>query len=365
MFRRSAVVAVAAAAVILLSAGAASATVRPFGPPRTVAGGCDAYDGDSVLSPGGSLTGFGTCGGGGIRFFSANPDGTVNPSQVTGAHGQVLGVAADETASYVLFATDSDIRIGKRTNSGAFSSRVVDTGLRTYSVTTGDVIARNGQWFGVWSKSVGPGEFGQAELFSGGSVSGVRRVTTTADTINDTEPTLAYSGTVPVLIWARSLDAGSMGYADLYVTKFLSGTWGPSRVFAGAGDYNHFADMHVAGGRTFVTWYRDGYVWVASNASGSFTSRRFATAGTDPKVAASTTSGVVDHVFVTWTTSGPPAQSGQVFFAESATNGSVHQAWDGAAIAPAGSIALGVGGVATKATVTYTGLGTVSIRSQA
>jgi hypothetical protein len=82
-------------------------------------------------------------------------------------------------------------------------------------------------------------------------------------------------------------------------------------------------------------------------------------------VAASTTSGVVDHVFVTWTTFGGPGEQGRAFFAETASNGNVQQAWDGAAIGPLGSIALGVGGAATKATVTYTGLETVAIRSQA
>ncbi len=90
------------------------------------------------------------------------------------------------------------------------------------------------------------------------------------------------------------------------------------------------------------------------------------TGGYDPKVAASTTSGAVDHVFVTWTAYIPTAPS-RVFFAESATAGSVHLTWDGALLGPTGAAPLAVGGAATKGTVTYTdyNLGAVAIRSQA
>ena len=38
--------------------------------------------------------------------------------------------------------------------------------------------------------------------------------------------------------------------------------------------------------------------------------------------------------------------------------------WDGTYVAPAGTLALGVGGAATKGTVTYTGGNAVTIRSQ-
>ena len=275
-------------------------------------------------------------------------------------------MAFDNTASYVLFATPVDIRIGKRTNAGAFSSRVVDTGTGGVTVPTGDVIAKDGQWFGVWSKQVGPGgEFAQMELFSAASNLPVRQVTFTAGDVDDFEPTLAYSASTPVLIWTRLEAPAVPGPSDLYKAKFLNGGWEAPQLFASAGTNNFVPDMAIAGGHTFVTWNRDGFVWVASNPGGSFSSRMFNTGGFLPKVAASTTSGFVDHVFVAWTAFGATPGQDRAFFAESATNGSVHMTWDGTNVAPVGTFTLGVGGAATKGTVTYTGANAVTIRSQA
>ena len=365
MFRRSFFVVAAAVAAMMLASTAVGAAVRPFNAPQTVVGGCTANSGDSVMSSGGSLVGYAECQGSLIRFFSRNPNGSVNPSQATGFSGRVLGVAFDSTSSYVLFATSVDIRIGRRTNAGAFSSRVVDTGLGGGTLPTGDVIAKDGQWFGVWSKQVGPGgEFAQTELFSAGSTQPVRQVTFTGPTIDDSEPTLAYSASTPVLIWARIQDPFAPGPSDLYKSKFLSGGWEAPQPFATAGTNNFVPDMTIAGGRTFVTWNRDGYVWVASNPGGSFSSRMFNTGGLLPKVAASTTSGFVDHIFVTWTAFGATPSQNRVFFAESASNGSVQATWDGTYVAPVGTSALGVGGAATKGTVTYSGGNAVAIRSQ-
>ncbi|HLM28617.1 MAG TPA: hypothetical protein VK360_01745 [Acidimicrobiales bacterium] len=363
MLRRSVLVAVVAFTAVLFStATPVGAAVRPFNPPQTVVGGCGSFTADSVVTSSGALVGFATCPGPSglpIRFFSRNANGTVNPSQATGFFGSVLGVTYDTTATYVLYFNDSQIRIGKRTNTGVFSSRAVDTwgGVAT---VTGDVIARDGQWFGVWSKQVGPGgEFAQTELFSSGTGLGISQVTTTALTIDDGSPTLAYSGTIPVAIWSRTTFPEMSGPSDLIVKKYIGGTWQGERVFASLGTHNLSPDMYITAGRTFVTWERDGFIVVASNATGSFTSHRFNTGGYGPKVAASTTSGVIDHVFVTWTTF-----AGGVFFAESASTGSVLGIWDGTFIAPAGTFAFGVGGFATKAIVTYGTGSSVAVRAQ-
>jgi hypothetical protein len=367
MFRRSLLVVAAAATAVMLSTSAVGAAVRPFNPPQTVIGGCTASSGDSAMGSGGSLFGFAQCQRSAIRFFSRNPNGTVNPSQATGFSGRVLGVTFDNTAAYVLFATSVDIRIGKRTTAGAFSSRVVDTGLGGGTLPTGDVIATNGQWFGVWSKQVGPGgEFAQTELFSAGSTLPVRQVTVTGANVDDSEPTLAYSASTPVLIWSRIRDPFIPGPSDLYKAKFLNGAWEAPQLFASAGTNNFVPDMAIAGGRTFVTWNRDGFVWVASNASGSFTSRMFNTGGFLPNVTATTTGGFPDHIFVAWTAFGATPGQDRVFFAESASTGSVHGTWNGAYVAPVGTLALGVGGAATKGTVTYANdpANLVAIRSQ-
>ena len=104
MLRRSLVVVVAAVTAILLLASAVGAAVRPFNAAQIVAGGCSTFDADSVLVGGGSLFGYATCQNNSIRFFSRQPNGTVNPSQDSGFSGRVMAVTADSTASYVLFS---------------------------------------------------------------------------------------------------------------------------------------------------------------------------------------------------------------------------------------------------------------------
>jgi hypothetical protein len=344
----------AAVMAVLLSASSVGAAVRPFNPPQTVVGGCTSRFGDSVLSTGGTLFGYATCQDNSIRFFSRQPNGTVNPSAPTGFSGRVIGVALDSTASYVLFVTSGEVHIGKRTTAGVFSSRTVDTGADAGPLTTGAVIAKDGQWFGVWSKLVTTSSgVVHNRLFSAGSTLNVRPVATSTASVEDIQPTLAYSGSTPVLIWNRIFDPS--GASDLYKAKFLAGNWEAPQLFASAGNGNFQPDMAIAGGRTFVTWVRDGFIWVASNAtsSGAFSSRMFNTGGTEPRVAASTTSGFVDHIFVAWTAFPTQTSQGQVFFAESASSGSVHMTWDGTTIAPEGTRTISVGGTATKATVSY------------
>jgi hypothetical protein len=368
MLRRSVFVAVVAFTAVLFStATPVAAAVRPFSPPQTVAGGCGTFSADSVVTSSGALVGFATCPGPSglpIRFFSRNPDGSVNRSQATGFFGTVMAVTYDTTATYVLYFNDSQVRIGKRTNTGVFGSRPVDT--RPAGVgSSGDIIARDGRWFGVWSKPVGPGEpeFAQRELFSSGTGLGISRVTTTADNIDDHAPTLAYSGTIPVAIWARSpISEFPGGPSNLMVKKYIGGTWQGERVFASLGTANLVPDMYITAGRTFVTWHRDGFIVVASNATGSFTSHRFNTPGSEPRVAASRTSGVIDHVFVTWTAFGTTGD--RVFFAESASTGSVQGTWNGTTIASRAS-AIGVGGFATKAIVTYATPSTSTVTARA
>ena len=150
---------------------------------------------------------------------------------------------------------------------------------------------------------------------------------------------------------------------DLYKAKFINGTWEAPQPFATVGDLNLQPDIHIIAGRTFVAWFRDGHIWVASNFGGSFSSRMFNTGGSNPQVAASTTGfGIgVDHVYVAWTAFGTVRSA---FFAESETRGSVHMTWNGATVA-SDAFVIGVGGAATKGTVTYAGANAVTIRSQA
>lgn len=256
-------------------AAVAGAAVRPFGPEVVAAGACGLGLGEAATAPDGSFRGFAECGGSTdapIRFFSRTAAGAENPSENSGFRGKVLGVTVDTTASYVLFRTVTTISIGKRTNAGAYSSRAVDTWTGVGS-PAGDVIAQGGRWFGVWSKQVGPGgEFADVELFQGGSVEPFRRITNRPD-VDDLEPTLAYSGTIPVLVWSRLQAPAMPGPSDLWVAKYLNGAW-QSRVFASLGTHNSSPDIATAGGLTFVTWSRDGHIVVAGTARGPSSATR-------------------------------------------------------------------------------------------
>jgi hypothetical protein len=316
--------------------------------------------GDAATAPDGSFRGFAECGSATdarIRFFSRTAAGVVNPSEDSGFRGQVLGVAVDTTASYVLFSTATTISIGKRTNAGAYSSRAVDTWTGVVP-PSGDVIARGGRWFGVWDKQVGPGgEFADVELFQGGSVEPFRRITNRPD-VDDLDPALAYSGTIPVLVWSRLQAPAVPGPSDLWVAKYLGGAW-QSRVFASLGTHNYTPDIATAGGLTYVTWGRDGSIVVAGNSTGPFLSHTFLTQGFTPKVAASATAGPVDHVFTTWT-----ANSGRVFFAETASNDAV-TGWQGIFLTsyPVSGL-FDVDSQAGKAVVAYSNAAVVRLRVQ-
>ena len=362
MLRRSSVVAIAAFVAIVVATTPASAQVGPFDPPQPVVGGCESFFGDAVVTASGETRGFVTCEtptGLRIRFFSRTAAGTVNPSESTGFVGNVLGVAHDSTATYVLFHNDTQILIGKRTNAGGYGFRVVDTFLGGGPFPTGDVIARDGQWFGVWSEQVGPGEFGQTELFQGGTAFPVRRITTTPENVDDFLPSLTYSGVTPVLAWTRAL-ASEPGSSDVWVAKLISGAW-QSRVFASAGFNNFLPDIQWSGGVAVVTWNRDNFVVVASNPTGSFTSHTFNTGGIAPKVAPSISPTAADDIFVTWTAFNPAGD--RVFFAETASS-SVNGTWHGATIAPANTFPFAVGAAGGKAIVAYQEGATVRVRAQ-
>jgi hypothetical protein len=338
----------------------ASAAVGPFGPEVVAAGSCGLGLGEAATAPDGSFRGFADCGSTSnarIRFFSRTAAGVVNPSQDSGFRGNVLGVTVDATATYVLFRTPTTISIGKRTNAGVYSSRAVDTWSGVVP-PTGDVIARDGRWFGVWDKQVGPGgEFADVELFQGGSVEPFRRITTRPD-VDDLQPALVYSGTIPVLVWSRLQAPAVPGPSDLWVAKYLNGGW-QSRVFASLGTHNSSPDIATAGGLTFVTWERDGAIVVAGNRTGSFASHTFLTPGSAPKVAASATAGPVDRVFTTWT-----ASNHRIFFAETAASDAV-TGWQGIYLTtyPV-TAAVGLDSQAGKAVVAYSTDTGVQLRAQ-
>lgn len=357
MLRGTVLSAVAAMAAALLCVSTAGAAVRPFAAPQAVVADCEALFFDSVVTTGGALRGFASCPSSGtIEFFSRSSNGTVNPSETSGFSGSVMAVTYDLTATYVLFHVDREIRVGKRTNAGAYSSRTVDT--FTLPFPSGDIIAKDGLWFAVWSKWPPDGRY--ARLYSGGSFIPVSRVSNPPYGTSDGHPTMAYSGSIPVLIWHRSTTAGR---SDLRLAKYVSGSWQGARVFASAGSYNDEPDIKVAAGVTFVAWTRAVGPVLASNATGTFETHQFTTASAGPKIAVSVTGGTVDHVFLA--ANRPVPYSNRTFFAETASTGSVTGTWGTALLAPHTTWYVTLGASAGKATVVYSGPNSVFARSQA
>lgn len=341
------VVLVVVAALLATAGGpvAAGGDGPRVGEESVQAGRCPAQTGDALTSDGGSQVGFVSCGdrpNADIRFLGRNPRGDVVPSEPVWMAGDVLAMAADATGTYVLYATSVDIRVGRRTTTGETSHRIVDgwRGRRP----EGDIIARDGRWFAVWSKQAGPGgRLAQTELFSAGTVVPVRQVTATRPDIADAQPSLAYSDDTPVLVWSRTYRAWQPGPSDLMVSKYLGGAWQLTRVFTAVGGHNTAPDVRVAGDRTFVTWVRDGLVMVASDVTGKFVTHRFNTRGGRPRVAASTNrDGAVVRVVVAWTTTEVPGRPRAYAATTTSSGGGVGGGWVGAAISSPGGTVLGV-----------------------
>ena len=141
-----------------------------------------------AVSSVGTVRGFAGCGdtAAPIWFFRADPGqpGFRQPSPYTGV---VLAVAWDGAcATYVVYDTGSELRIGRRNEQGTGSFAQPTT----LSTAVGaiphraDVVANAGQWWAVWSEQVGPGgEFAQEELFQQRTLLGTQprtRITSTA-----------------------------------------------------------------------------------------------------------------------------------------------------------------------------------------
>jgi hypothetical protein len=212
----------------------------------------------------------------------------------------VLAVAWDgQGAAYVLFQHGSALLLGKRVEAtGAYApATTLSSGSGVVSFT-GDVVAANGLWWAVWSEQVGPGgEFAQLELFQRHTLLGVQgrtRITTTADNVDDFEPTLAYAGGRVTMVWSRATNPAVPGPTDLRIAESTGGAW-LSRPLASLGQFNEDADVAVNAGVTWVSWTRDGAVVVADNTGGAFHSRTLTTAGAESTVAISGS-----NTFVAW-----------------------------------------------------------------
>ena len=352
MFRRLVIATAAILAVVAFpspafAADSFTAPVTVVAPPcATTPGTSDAAFGGNMIH---GFAGFNACSHA-IYYFQGGTQGYTR--QQAPYRGVVLGVDADQTATYLVYLmTDtagnaSGIGVTKRSHTGTFfPTRVLSTAAGNQVVTpTADIGAEGGKWWAVWTEQVGPGgEFAPQQLFQAktfGTAAGRQQITFTGSDIDNTEPSISLDGNGAVLAWTRRTAPQQPGPADLWVATNANTAWS-SRVFSSDGTDNRTADVKRIGGFTFLAFVRDGRIVEAENTAGAWTSHVFLTPGDRPRVGST-----FGSQFVAWT-----AANG-VFYARG-NNGS--QSFVGQTVSAAGA------GLDTM--VTANGKGTLLIRS--
>jgi hypothetical protein len=352
MFRRLAVVAVAACLPVLalstpaLAADAFTAPVTVVAPSCGTAGTSDAAFGGGTVR---GFAGFDACSHA-IYYVQGGSQGytrTLSPYR-----GEVLGVDADETATYLVYrmvdaaGDTTGVGVTKRSHGGVFSAtRVLSTAAASQVTSpTADIGAEGGKWWAVWTEQVGPGgEFAPQQVFQAktyGTPADHQQITFTAPDVDNTEPSVSLDAKGAVMAWTRQLQPAVPGPADLWVATNANTAWS-SRNFSSTGTENRTADIKRVGGFTFLAYVRDGRIVEAENSTGAWTSHVFLTPGDRPRVGAT-----YGSQFVAWTA------AGGTYYARG-NNGS--QSFVGQYVAAAGTV--------LDTMVTANGKGTLLIRS--
>jgi hypothetical protein len=354
MFRRLAIAiaGVTAVAAVLafpspaFAADAFTAPVTVVAPPcATAPGSADAAFGAGAIR---GFAGFGACSHA-IYYVQGGTQGYTR--QLSPYRGVVLGVDADETATYLVYlmtdaaGTASGIGVTKHSHAGTFfPTRVLSTAAGRQVVTpTADIGAEGGRWWAVWTEQVGVGEFAPQQLFQAktyGTAADHQQITFTGSDVDNTEPSVSLDGNGAVLAWTRQTAPQQPGPADLWVATNANTAWS-SRNFSSAGTDNRTADVKRIGGFTFLAFVRDGRIVEAENTTGTWTSHVFLTPGDRPRVGSTAGS-----QFVAWT-----AANG-VFYARG-NKGS--QSFVGQTVSASGTV--------LDTMVTANGKGTLLIRS--
>ena len=307
MFRRLAIVAAACLAVLALPSPAYAvdsftAPVTVVAPPcATTPGSADAAFGGGTIR---GFAGFSAC----LHAIYYVQGGTQGYTRVLAPYrGVVLGVDADETATYLVYMmTDaagnpSGIGVTKRSHGGTFfPTRVLSTAAGRQVVTpTADIGAEGGRWWAVWTEQVGPGgEFAPQQLFQAktfGTATDHQQITFTGPDVDNTEPSISLDAAGAVMAWTRQFQPAVPGQSDVRIATNPNTAW-TSRVFSDTGTINRTADVKRIGGFTFVAWVRDGSIVESENTGGSWSSEVFTHPGDRPRVGAT-----FGSVFVAWT----------------------------------------------------------------
>ncbi|MFL6136750.1 MAG: hypothetical protein ACJ74O_03005 [Frankiaceae bacterium] len=319
--RRATLTALAALAVLLAGAAApALATARAaaaLGPVTTVvAPGCT-YDQDYAqawVDGAGQVHGFFSVDGNESfscaspstwRFDGRDPAWTAVKAPIA-AH--VMSVTGDSTGVYLLYAATDGIHLRKRWPHGAVTDRRLSArGLGTHIVPTGDVVARSGGWWAVWTENSHPSGFGQTDLYQARTIGAdlSRTRLTTSTEWSDADPQLALRpGGGAVLVWDRQ------PVAESTIAQVMKGTTsgGPWHVagFTGTSGLSWLPDVAVTATSTAITWTHDGTVRYSDDAGGAWHPRTLGS-GDAPRIARSAGRTFVaydDHGYVRLATRG-------------------------------------------------------------
>ncbi|MCU1692217.1 MAG: hypothetical protein JWM64_1308 [Frankiales bacterium] len=350
-------------AALVLAPLPAAAAEESFGPRVVVAAPGCAGTGSSSASDaaygGGRLRAFsgfynGACGGR-ITFSSGGSQGFAQTA--TPYRGVVQAVAADDVATYLLYVVwdargvPTGLGVTQRTHAGRFfPTTVLSTVAGTGAVpTTGDLAARDGRWWAVWSEQVGPGgELAHQQLFQAGTHPGTtrakQRMTSTPADVDDSVPALALDDRGAVFTWSRRSQPARPGPADVWVAVSAGSTWERARAFSDAGGEDVDPDVARVGAVTLLAWARDGRVVEADNSSGSFREHVFQVPGQEPTVALAG-----GGLLVSWLTGAAETdQSYRVLTARGLKGG---RAWDSAYVSDPGETLAATVGVNGRATV--------------
>jgi hypothetical protein len=198
--------------------------------------------------------------GGGAHWFT----------QPSSYFGQVLAVANDSTGTSVLFSTVRGIFLGKRTQTGSFTTpvRLSTHGNGGAVLPTGDLVTQAGRYWAVWTEQVGPGgEFAQTDLFQAKTIGAgqctvaITRRQITYLTRHDDTPSLVL---VPAagglsgahLTWSRNDGArGESGWI-MYAKAGCNAQWSSVQNLNSRNN-NLDPDMTRVGNTDYLAWTHD------------------------------------------------------------------------------------------------------------
>ncbi|MDP9496640.1 MAG: hypothetical protein M3P46_03065, partial [Actinomycetota bacterium] len=185
--------------------------------------------------------------------------------------GTVLASARDDTGTYVLYRTSYTLRLGKYTAAGEFlPSRRLS--YASGDAVAGDLVARGGEWWAVWTEPVGSFETG--ELFQAKTVGAdVSRQRLTTNALPDLWPriTLQPSGRA-TMVWQRNDAPAEPDSSDVHRGTSTGGAWTFTRLLYG-GYHNTQPSIASSSSSVLIGWIRDGLPYTAESTGGAYALR--------------------------------------------------------------------------------------------